>query len=77
MKKTNHKNKWTFRIIIAIIAIFIIPFISNFCDNELFEDSEYTEAYLMRTGLYMLLMLFLIIRWVYCKFKNVKKISKI
>ena len=63
------QNKWIFRIVIVIIAMFIIPWIANFSSNEYSEDSEYTEAYLSRTGMYMLLGLFLIIRWAYIKFK--------
>ena len=71
------KNKWTFRIVIAIIGILIIPWISNFASNEYYDGGEYTEANLMRVGLYILLIIFLIIRWVYYKFKHRKNLKEI
>ena len=59
------KSKWIFRIIIVILAIFIIPWLVNFADNEYIRDSGYTDAYLIRIGLYSLLLIILIIRWIY------------
>lgn len=63
------KSKWPFRIAIAIIGMFIIPWIANFAGNEYAPGSEYTDTQLVQTGLYLLLLFFLIIRWCYYKLK--------
>ena len=65
----EQKSKWPFRIAIAIIAILIIPWLASFASDEHTETSEYTGTYLAQTGLYLLLLIYLIVRWGYYKLK--------